>query len=81
MREAVAALAERGIVADYMRVRGFPFGAEVEQFLAAHERIFVVEQNRDAQLRTLLTMETERRQGEAALGAGLRRLPAVEPAT
>ena len=58
MREAVAALAERGIIADYLRVRGFPFGAEVESFLAAHERVFVIEQNRDAQLRTLLTMET-----------------------
>jgi 2-oxoglutarate ferredoxin oxidoreductase subunit alpha len=58
VREAVAALGERGIIADTMRLRAFPFGAEVEAFLAAHERIFVVEQNRDAQLRTLLTMET-----------------------
>jgi 2-oxoglutarate/2-oxoacid ferredoxin oxidoreductase subunit alpha len=58
VREAVAALAERGIVADYMRIRGFPFGDTVEKFLAAHDKIFVVEQNRDAQLRTLLTMET-----------------------
>jgi 2-oxoglutarate ferredoxin oxidoreductase subunit alpha len=58
VREAVDALAERGIIADYMRVRGFPFDDRVEAFLAAHERIFVVEQNRDAQLRTLLTMET-----------------------
>lgn len=58
VREAVAVLAERGITADYLRVRAFPFGDEVEAFLAAHERVFVVEQNRDAQLRTLLTMET-----------------------
>jgi 2-oxoglutarate/2-oxoacid ferredoxin oxidoreductase subunit alpha len=58
VREAVSVLAERGIIADYLRVRGFPFGDEVEAFLAAHERVFVVEQNRDAQLRTLLTMET-----------------------
>jgi 2-oxoglutarate ferredoxin oxidoreductase subunit alpha len=58
VREAVEALAERGIIADYLRVRGFPFGAEVESFLAAHERVFIIEQNRDAQLRTLLTMET-----------------------
>jgi len=41
-----------------MRVRAFPFGAEVEQFLAAHEQLFIVEQNRDAQLRALLTLET-----------------------
>ena len=58
VREAVEVLAERGVVADYMRVRGFPFDETVEDFLRAHERVFVVEQNRDAQLRTLLTMET-----------------------
>ena len=57
-REAIAVLAERGIIADYMRVRGFPFDERVEEFLRSHDRIFVVEQNRDAQLRTLLTMET-----------------------
>jgi len=51
-------LASRGIHLDYLRVRGFPFGEEVERFLAEHERIFVVEQNRDAQLRGLLTNET-----------------------
>jgi 2-oxoglutarate ferredoxin oxidoreductase subunit alpha len=59
VREAVEVLAERGIVADYMRVRGFPFDQTVENFLRSHDRIFVVEQNRDAQLRTLLTMETD----------------------
>jgi 2-oxoglutarate ferredoxin oxidoreductase subunit alpha len=58
MREAVEALAERGIIADYMRVRGFPFDDSVEGFLAGHDRVFVVEQNRDAQLKTLLTIET-----------------------
>jgi 2-oxoglutarate/2-oxoacid ferredoxin oxidoreductase subunit alpha len=58
VREAIDLLAERGIVADYMRVRGFPFDDRVEDFLRAHDRIFVVEQNRDAQLRTLLVMET-----------------------
>ncbi len=42
-----------------MRVRGFPFGEEVEKFLADHEFCFVVEQNRDAQLRTLLLLETK----------------------
>ena len=58
MREAVAVLAERGVVADYMRIRAFPFGDAVEKFLASHEVVFVVEQNRDAQLRSLLTLET-----------------------
>jgi 2-oxoglutarate/2-oxoacid ferredoxin oxidoreductase subunit alpha len=58
VREGIAALAERGIVADYMRIRSFPFDDAVEQFLASHDRVFVVEQNRDAQLRSLLTLET-----------------------
>ena len=39
--------------------QGLPVHEEVEEFLAAHERIFVVEQNRDAQLRSLLTLETD----------------------
>jgi len=58
VREAVETLAERGIIADFMRVRAFPFDDTVEAFLRAYDRIYVVEQNRDAQLRTLLTMET-----------------------
>ncbi|HWK72857.1 MAG TPA: 2-oxoacid:acceptor oxidoreductase subunit alpha [Povalibacter sp.] len=56
--EALDILERRGIKLDYMRVRGFPFGQEVEEFLAAHSLLFVVEQNRDAQLRSLLTLET-----------------------
>ena len=56
--EAIELLRRRGIVADYMRVRAFPFGAAVGEFLRAHERCFVVEQNRDAQLRSLLAIET-----------------------
>ena len=39
-------------------MRGFPFSDEVEAFMAAHERVYVVEQNRDAQLKTLLLVET-----------------------
>ena len=58
VREALASLRRSGVAIDYMRVRGFPFGADVEEFLAAHQTIFVVEQNRDAQLRALLTLET-----------------------
>ncbi len=58
VREALASLRKSGMAIDYMRVRGFPFGAEIEEFLAAHQAIFVVEQNRDAQLRALLTLET-----------------------
>ncbi len=58
IREALAVLRGRGVAIDYLRVRAFPFGEEVERFLAAHRLSFVVEQNRDAQLRSLLTLET-----------------------
>jgi 2-oxoglutarate ferredoxin oxidoreductase subunit alpha len=58
VREALDLLRGRGVQIDYMRVRAFPFGPEVEEFLASHQQIFVVEQNRDAQLRSLLTLET-----------------------
>jgi len=58
VREAVRALRARGIATDYMRICGFPFNNEVEAFLLEHPFNFVVEQNRDAQLRSLLTLET-----------------------
>jgi len=58
IREALDVLKQRGIALDYMRVRAFPFSEDVEKFLAAHQLLFVVEQNRDAQLRALLTLET-----------------------
>ncbi|HEX4023983.1 MAG TPA: 2-oxoacid:acceptor oxidoreductase subunit alpha [Steroidobacteraceae bacterium] len=58
VREARVRLAGQGIPVNYLRVRGFPFGEEVERFLQAHRLVFVVEQNRDAQLRSLLTLET-----------------------
>jgi len=58
VHEAQLRLRANGIHADYMRVRAFPFSDEVEQFLQSHRINFVVEQNRDAQLRSLLSMET-----------------------
>jgi len=58
IREALDVLRGLGVGLDYMRVRSFPFTEDVEKFLAAHELLFVVEQNRDAQLRALLTLET-----------------------
>jgi len=57
MLEAAEILARRGVHLDLMRVRGFPFAAEVDAFVEAHDKVFVVEQNRDAQLRTLLINE------------------------
>jgi len=59
VREAIEVLKSRGVGVDYMRVRSFPFSEDVERFLAAHELLFVVEQNRDAQFRALLTLETD----------------------
>lgn len=56
--EALDLLAKEGITLDYMRVRGFPFADEVTKFLESHDTVFVVEQNRDGQLRSLLTLET-----------------------
>jgi len=56
--EALERLKERGLECDYMRIRGFPFEPSVSEFLSGHEVCFVVEQNRDAQLRSLLILET-----------------------
>jgi len=56
--EAMDELRDKGIHADYMRVRAFPFNGEVTGFVEQHDTIFVVEQNRDAQLRSLLILET-----------------------
>ena len=56
--EALDLLARDGIAVDFMRVRGFPFADEVAAFVDAHDLTFVVEQNRDAQLRSLLLLES-----------------------
>ncbi len=58
VREAMDVLKAEGVGVDYMRVRSFPFSEDVERFLSAHKLLFVVEQNRDAQFRSLLTLET-----------------------
>ncbi|MDP3658691.1 2-oxoacid:acceptor oxidoreductase subunit alpha [Phenylobacterium sp.] len=57
MHEALDALEAQGRDLDALRVRGFPFADEIEAFIAAHERVFVVEQNRDSQLRMLIVNE------------------------
>ncbi len=59
MDEAIDMLAADGITLDALRIRAFPFGAEVEKFIEEHDQVFVVEQNRDAQMRTLLINELE----------------------
>ncbi len=59
MDEAIDMLAAEGIAIDALRIRAFPFGAEVEKFIEDHDQVFVVEQNRDAQMRTLIINELE----------------------
>jgi len=58
VREAIDRLREQGHRADYMRIRAFPFAPEIREFIERHPTTFVVEANRDAQLRALLTVET-----------------------
>ena len=57
MEEALETLRGEGIALDALRIRAFPFGREVFEFIARHATVFVVEQNRDAQMRTLLVNE------------------------
>ena len=52
-------IADHGVTLDLLRVRAFPFGDEVEEFIAEHDMVFVVEQNRDGQMRSLLINELE----------------------
>jgi 2-oxoglutarate ferredoxin oxidoreductase subunit alpha len=57
MAEALDLLEQQGIALDTLRVRAFPFHDDVAAFIAEHDKIFVVEQNRDAQLRMLVMNE------------------------
>jgi 2-oxoglutarate/2-oxoacid ferredoxin oxidoreductase subunit alpha len=57
MHEALDVLEAEGLHLDALRLRAFPFPSTVAEFIAGHERVFVVEQNRDAQMRSLLVNE------------------------
>ena len=59
IQEARSDLAAEGESFNYLRVRAFPFNDDVQKFLDAHDRIYVVEQNRDAQLKSLLLLEMD----------------------
>ena len=59
MHEALDVLTEAGMHLDALRLRAFPFAASVSQFIAAHDKVFVVEQNRDAQMHCLLVNELD----------------------
>jgi 2-oxoglutarate ferredoxin oxidoreductase subunit alpha len=58
LRESLDQIRKRfGMEVDYLRIRAFPFAHEIHDFVASHERIYVVEQNRDAQLASLLKLD------------------------
>jgi len=57
MSEAIEVLEQSNMHVDTLRIRAFPFADSIAEFIAAHEHVFVVEQNRDAQLRSLLVNE------------------------
>jgi len=57
MRESLDMLEAEGICLDTLRLKAFPFAAQVYDFVASHEVVFVVDQNRDAQMKTLLVTE------------------------
>ena len=57
MDEAFSILESAGIVANGLRIRAFPFSDRIPEFIAAHEHVFIVEQNRDGQLRSMLINE------------------------
>ncbi len=59
VKEALTHLKERNIGLNYCRVKAFPFSDDVKDFIDKHDHVYVVEQNRDAQLRSLLILDAE----------------------
>lgn len=57
MREALDVLEFKGVYVNALRLRAFPFPESVREFIERHDKVFVVEQNRDAQMRSLLINE------------------------
>jgi len=57
VREAIDILGHEGVGINYLRVTAFPFNGEIQEFIDSHDKIYVVEQNRDAQLKSLLCLE------------------------
>lgn len=66
--EAIDLLKQKGVYLDALRIKSFPFNKTVEEFIDAHDKVFVVEQNRDGQLRSLMLIE---------LGASSKKLISV----
>jgi 2-oxoglutarate ferredoxin oxidoreductase subunit alpha len=59
VEEAMDELKEKEIEMDALRIRSFPFNQTVEDFIRAHKTVFVVEQNRDAQMKSLISIELQ----------------------
>jgi 2-oxoglutarate ferredoxin oxidoreductase subunit alpha len=59
VKEALVQLKEKNVGLNYCRVKAFPFSEDVKDFIDKHERVYVIEQNRDAQLRSLLILDAE----------------------
>jgi 2-oxoglutarate ferredoxin oxidoreductase subunit alpha len=57
MAESLATLEADGIYLDQLRLTAFPFPDSVKDFILSHDRVFLVEQNRDAQMKSLLVNE------------------------
>ena len=57
--EAIDLLEKEGVQVDSLRILAFPFNNEVLDFIDQHEKVFVIEQNRDAQMKTLLIKELQ----------------------
>lgn len=59
VQEAMDQLKEQGILVDALRIKSFPFNKTVEDFIKSHKKIFVIEQNRDAQMKSIITIELQ----------------------
>jgi len=57
--ESVDELKKQGVAVDYLRLKAYPFSVAVQEFIASHDRVYVVEQNRDAQMLQLIKMDIE----------------------
>lgn len=59
VQEAMDQLKEQGVLVDALRIKSFPFNKTVEDFIKSHKKIFVIEQNRDAQMKSIITIELQ----------------------
>jgi 2-oxoglutarate ferredoxin oxidoreductase subunit alpha len=57
--ESVDQLKKKGVAVDYLRLKAYPFSAAVQEFIVSHDRVYVVEQNRDAQMLQLIKVDIE----------------------